>query len=197
MSNEQSAAAPQNPPAKKRSGYRWALLASLAVNLFLGGLLIGHVYSDDIAHFFKHRREVNYVVRDLSPQSQTIVRDVLEAHSDRMHALWHELKEQRRKLKGLLDQPRVDEAAAQATFAEMRRIDGLIQAEFHAATLEIARQLPVEERRKLNLRWKRDPQGGRDQGPVRMMPPPRERDGRERDGPHGDRHGDGPPPRDQ
>ncbi|MDA5194704.1 periplasmic heavy metal sensor [Govanella unica] len=141
---------------KKSSALKWPLVASLAVNLFLGGILIGHVYSEGLSHFFKQSRPTPYMTQDLSPDARAVAKTVFAAHAPRVHELWKELREERKILQNRFSAEDFDEAEAQKALAEMGRLDSLIQAEFHKATLEIARQLPPEERRKLNLRWKRE-----------------------------------------
>lgn len=164
----------QTAVPKKRSAFKWLLLASLAVNVFMGGILIGHAYSNGLSHFFRPSRPASYLTQDLSPDSRAIAKKVFEAHAPRIHELWRALREERKILQDRFGAEPFNEAEARQALAEMGRLDSLIQAEFHTATIEIARQLPAEERRKLNLRWKREHRSGheRPSPPPPSFPPP-------------------------
>lgn len=156
--------------SKKRSLLKW-LLVSLTVNLFLGGILAGHIYSRGFQHLISPQRPAPHMMRDLSPDSRHIVHDVFKGHSARVKALARELREEREDLQQLFGTEPFDEERARLLLAEIGRLDGLVQAEMHAATIEIARQLPAEERHKLNVRWKREHRPDRDKGTSGRMPP--------------------------
>lgn len=144
----------------KRGLLKWPLLVSLAVNLFLAGVLGGHIYSEGFGHFLKRERPPMAVVKDLSEDSRAIVRAAFKERSPTLRALGREMREERRRVEGLLSADPFDEAATRASMQEMARIDSQIRAEFQAAALVIAAQLPADEREKFARFLKRDHRSG-------------------------------------
>lgn len=133
---------------------RW-LGIGLAVSLGLNLLLIGFVVARavyPVPRMLGPHMTLYHAAEELSPESRDIVRRVMKARSDDFHAHVRGLKQERRRLNELMMTERLDEAAVAQSLREIRRHNAAIQEEIHAATLEIARQLSADERKRLNLR---------------------------------------------
>ncbi len=148
---------------------RWTrplLIGSIVLNLFLIGLIGGHMFMreagrSDAGRPDNGQRGMRHMSEDLSDSGRATIKQVMDNHAEDIRALWRLLRDQRVILSDQLAADQLDDAAIATTLNEIRRIDSAIQEQFHAATLEIAHQLPAEERRKLNLRWRKTDRDGR------------------------------------
>lgn len=150
MSETPAGPAPATPRARRT---RWVLFASLAVNfLLIGFLAVGaaRIASWDGRHGF----------HDIGPgPAALILRDrphhpVLDAararHRDALRQAIRTVRAERRELGALLraEGPLDADALAQA-MAELRAATDAVQAISHEALLEVARDLPEEDRMRL------------------------------------------------
>lgn len=129
-----------------------ALILSVALNLLLVSFVAGRVLFPEPRLVGPHVA-LHHATEELSPEAQEIVRQTMRAHRQELRAHVRALRGEKAALQELLGAEPLDEAAIAAVLREIRRHNGAIQEEIHAATLEIARQLPPEERQHLNLRW--------------------------------------------
>lgn len=149
------------------------LILSLALNLLLISFVAGRALFPEPRLVGPHVA-LHHATEELSPEAQEIVRKTMKAHGKDLRAHVRELRREKARLQELLAAEPLDETAIAGVLDEIRHHNGAIQEEIHKATLEIARQLPAEERQHLNLRWgehlrkhkyKRDMSGAR--GPDR------------------------------
>ncbi|HEY8351963.1 MAG TPA: periplasmic heavy metal sensor [Sphingomonadales bacterium] len=131
---------------------RIVLVLSLALNLLLLGFLAARALFPEPRLVGPHVA-LHHAMEELSPEAQEVVRNTMRAHGKNLRAHMRELRQAKAELQDLLGTDPLDEAAVADVLRQIRRHNGAIQEEIHEATLEIARELPVDERRHLNLRW--------------------------------------------
>lgn len=129
-----------------------ALILSLALNLLLISFVAGRALFPEPRLVGPHVA-LHHATEELSPEAQELVRSTMRAHGQDLRAHMRELRREKARLQEILAADPLDEAALTAVLQEIRQHNGAIQEEIHEATLEIARQLPPEERQHLNLRW--------------------------------------------
>jgi uncharacterized membrane protein len=158
-----------------------ALIVSVALNLFLVGLLAGgwvlHDRGDRFGRF--PGAGIRFARQDLAPDSRALVRKLWEERREAARPQWLKMREARRKVRELATADTVDPAALEAAFADLRQRSIALQAMTHELMVKIAESLPAAERKKLFAR--------------RIRPGDRDRRDR-RDAPPRDRPPPGPPP---
>lgn len=162
MSDAGIPAGSSNRTWQTRRTLRWiggALALSLAINLFAGGYMIGRFVNDPDQFRGPHPRFYQ-MARDLSPEGKAVVKAVVQEHLKPLRKDMAEMRALRDKVQGLLLTEEMDLAELEATLNQMRQHNSAVQDGIHRATLDVARQLPADERGK--LRFDHDPKRGKD-----------------------------------
>ena len=135
---------------------RWLLIGSLALNLFLGGIYVGHWVGawrggpDGAAgHVRALRFHLRPMLENLPEASREQAEAVMERHRDPIRGAVRAMRQSRREVRDALLAEPVDEARLDRALAETRERAAASQAAMHAAMTEFARELPPEARRKL------------------------------------------------
>ncbi|MEX1147214.1 MAG: periplasmic heavy metal sensor [Sphingomonadales bacterium] len=146
---------------RPRTTLRWIgglLAASLALNLFVGGYVIGRMLEGPES-FRGGKPKFHHMVRDLSPDGKAVVKDVMKERRPAIRENIAEMHRLRDQLRDHLLAPEVDMAEFDDTLASLRANSLVIQDEIHAVMIDLARRLPPEERAR--LRFDRPDHGGR------------------------------------
>jgi len=163
----------------------WAVLAliSLALNLFLGGLLAGRLLRPD-----RSPREMGPISlfrasKDLDPGSREIVDRVRDKHHRSIRDTMGRAATARAAAIDALCAEQFDEAKAREAFQAFRKEMGGAQDEMHESLLEVAKEMTPAQRTKLKEVLLRGREGRRgrphgsmdpfhDDHPPRRAPPP-------------------------
>lgn len=185
-----AADAPINPPeaAPKKPRRAW-LYASVALNLLLAGVLIGHLASGPRHHkFVKHAppamavRDVGFAfMRALPEERRKEVKKKMKAQFGGAKPLFEESIAARRESFALLEKETVTKEELKAAMNRVQEIDTRVAARTADFFAEVVAEIPVAERRaavaemrkrwtaRENLRWKG--QDGDHGGPPDGPPP--------------------------
>lgn len=144
---------------------RWvtiALTASLAVNIFLAGLFVGHevggprfLFRAAVQRPVWHPGDgglppfVQRIADRMSPPYRDILMSKMKQHQPEIAAAGVALREARGKLRQIVTAENFDRAAADATAAELRDRMLQFQQTLQAALLDVAAALPAEGRRQM------------------------------------------------
>lgn len=142
---------------RRRRWFGIALFASLAVNLFLVGILVGGLASGR-PHglpFGGPPRGGPDIVRggqfsQLSEASRERMAAILEDRSDAMRGRVRAMRSAQREAARVLSADSYDAEKAAAALRELRLRTEELQAEIHAALATVARDLSQEERARLS-----------------------------------------------
>ncbi len=186
------------PPAAGPGG-RWRtplLILSLALNLFLGGLLIGgwiagrppggdsmidgpmsdgpiQGLAGDRPGSAQSTPGLHRLIGALSPEARPEARRVFQEHRRELRTGIIALAESRRRVAAALSAEPFDPASLAAAFEELRHRTGAVQAGIHDGLVELSVRLNPEDRRRLvefGARLTGERHGGRGGPPFR--PPP-------------------------
>ena len=131
----------------KDRGRLWAFLflTSLALNLFLGGMLtmrwVGH-HGEGLGR----RASMAQVRRAAGPDAQPAIDRVWAKHEKEVRGRAKEASEARQKAMAALGEKNFDRAAADRDLAEFRAKLAASQAAMHETLLEVAAELTPEQR---------------------------------------------------
>jgi uncharacterized membrane protein len=147
---------------------RWALLLSLAINVALIAVLAWqHAPWRERGGYGRHAAiphllDVRALRGALTPERESILRPVLEAHRENIRGRLGDLFRARRALRETIAAEPFDAAALEAAFAQLRAADAATASEAHAMLVEVLAAATPEERKKMaELMAKRGPRGGR------------------------------------
>lgn len=129
----------------------WAVLAmiSLALNLFLGGLVLGKVLRPDRPPAHMGPISLFRASKELDPKSQELVDKVRDKHGDEIRERMGRTMTARTRAIDALCAEQFDEAAVRDTFDAFRKeSDGAHDAMF-ASLVEVAKQMTPEQRKAL------------------------------------------------
>lgn len=125
------------------------LLASLGLNVLLGGLMIGHWAGDGPRHggrgspgFDRHAAR-----ETLPPTSQKLADEIWSRHEAKLRDAFKGVREARRRIQEVLTADQLDRAALEAAQAELGARWDVARAEMAAGLMELAVALPPEQRR--------------------------------------------------
>jgi uncharacterized membrane protein len=145
------------------SGRSWtivalALAASIAANLFLGGVLLGR-------HLFRSEpRAVEAAVRrflaTVPEEARPLVRARMREHRDELVGELRAVAEARRHVGEVLERPELDDAALAAALARVRASTATLQERVHGILTETMKELPPGVRTEWGQHWGR-------RGPLR------------------------------
>lgn len=129
-----------------------ALAASLAGNLFLGGLIIGAQLRErgqEASAPPARGARLEALSERLDPPEAEALRELLRQRSEAAEPRLANLRVARRELDAVMAQPAYDPAAARAALARVRAEEVALRTEVDEALLQFARRLDSEERAAL------------------------------------------------
>lgn len=138
-------------------GLATLLAASLAANLFLGGVLAGR-FSGQAAQESQTRRSMQAILALLPEDKRPLVAKEFRAAAPELRREFTALQAARAALAEELVKPAPDTAALERGFAEVRRRTTAVQAAYQQALLRTVPALTQEERRgvvKGLARWEK------------------------------------------
>jgi len=159
---------------ESRSG-RWlavGLTASLAINVFLGGLFVGRWMSPSpvMADRGPPRGDrpvlamLDRVAGALEPGDRVTFEAVMDKHRQRLTATGTEFREARRRTVELMSAEPFDRPKVERAMADLRERSQEFQRTLHTALIDAAAALPTEARHKIALagrpRSERERSGG-------------------------------------
>lgn len=139
-------------PTKTRGNWKTgALMASLAVNLFLGGFVVARLLKPEITAPPQPVVDLN-----LGSIPEGLPRAALERIEDAMHNRRHEIRNvysnyrrTQRETVRLLMEEKLDEKALEEAYRQMRELSNLIQAPIQDAVVQALKDVSVAERRRM------------------------------------------------
>ena len=139
-------------PARRRRIASIALIASLALNGFLAGVLAtgalrGHHHRDAGPRVFAF--ELRRLAEHLPREDVERIAESLRPLEPEMRAQLDEIRAKREEVNRLAAAPEPDRAAIDAALAEVRREAEAMRAEVHRATFEAVLALPPATRARL------------------------------------------------
>ena len=133
-----------------------ALLLSLAVNLFLGGMFLSRLPSHHQGGSEpKVERIIERMAATLPEADGRTLREVYRVHQADFEQLVAELQRSRDEVRRVLTTDPFDQAALQTAFAQQRQRRQAIHEAIHGMLVEGAPRLSPEGRRKL-ADWRRE-----------------------------------------
>ena len=154
--------------APKAKPWAWIAIVSVAINLFLAGMLV--------TQFVRRppRGEMGPIsMRGLAaavdPSARPVVERVRDEHRDRIVAKMREAGMARRNAMDALTAEDFDEAKARAAFDAFQQKSDEAQKEMHGSLIELAKALPPDQRAKMREALRHGHRG-------RFGGPPRGRD---------------------
>lgn len=159
---------------ESRSG-KWlaaALTASLAINIFLGGLFVGRLMGPSplLADRGPPRAErpVQAMMDRMSSALDTADRatfeTVMDRHRQRLSSTNAEFREARRRTAEVMSAEPLDRAKLEKAMADLRDRNQEFQRTMHAALVDVAAALPPDARQKIAAAGR--PRGERERPPA-------------------------------
>ena len=152
---------------------RLLLAASLALNLFLGGLFLG-------TGLLKGRHEnrgprhaaFNTALQRLDPADAEALRTLMRTKGEQAEPRFQALREDRKRVEALLAQPDYDPAAVRTALTRVRVQETALRDDLDRDLIEFAARLDPEERAAIGPLLRK---GGRGWRRERRSEPPAER----------------------
>lgn len=162
------------PPAAPR--WVWmTLFGSLAVNLVIAGVVLGHRMRPPPQHGpglggRMHHGGPAAFVRDLSPERRDELRGIFERHRGEHRALWQALRDRHADVKKALETEPFDKTAYVATMTRFIEAEAAARTAVQPTFAEIAAALTLAERRDfvINQRHIRQQLLGPGKGPGKQ-----------------------------
>lgn len=133
-----------------------ALAVSVALNLFIAGFFVARGVSGRGMHGGRHHHGPFLGPRALleagGPEAEPLVEGLMKRHGPELRKERGALRSARRGVHDALSREPFDAAALERALAELRARTGSSQAQMHEALVELARQLPAEQRKRLAKR---------------------------------------------
>ncbi len=153
------------------------LLSSVALNLFLGGIVvgkyIGQVSESKPGHPPHRLPRLRWMIQSLPEESREKIRPLLREHRGNMKFQKRRAREARRAVHQQLTASDFNADALSEALEKLRQEMGEAQKVMHAVLVKIASQLDEEDRQRLSETtrpprppWRRN----RDRGPKPEMP---------------------------
>lgn len=130
---------------KKNNWVGICLFASLAVNIFLAGVVFGQKDGNKPQRGEKIMATIG-ALKEVSPESRAKAKELVKADWPKIQEDLQGIREKRQEVRGLLEQPSYDPAALEKSFADLRGSVGDMQTEAHELIVKIASELTPEER---------------------------------------------------
>ncbi|HEX2116861.1 MAG TPA: periplasmic heavy metal sensor [Alphaproteobacteria bacterium] len=147
-----------NDAPKRRPWILIALIGSLGLNLFLGGLMVGrwvsgpphrHVAMAERVPGGEPGRFLNRMASSLPPEHRPVFEGVISKHQDRVAELANQARAAREQVRDVLGKEPFDRAALDRAFETVRARNMALQSEVQMAIAEAAAGLPPEARQRL------------------------------------------------
>jgi uncharacterized membrane protein len=135
--------------------WRWALGASIALNVFLVALIVTHLVGHHGEKHFKPTMRIDMLAATLPPADGDKLRAALQARKD-IAAGIDDLRAAQDKERGVLRAQPFDEAALRQAMAEVQARRRVVEMAIHDLIAGVAGQLSPEGRAKL-AEWPRKP----------------------------------------
>lgn len=134
-----------------------ALTASLAVNLFLGGLFVGRWLGPSPVMAERGPRGperpvqamMDRMAASLDSEDRTLFETTIDKHRPRLTVLGSELRESRRRSVEVMGAETFDRAALETAMSTLRERNAEFQRALHAALIDAAVSLPPPARQKI------------------------------------------------
>ena len=128
-----------------------ALLLSLGANAFLGGWLLNRPSTSPLLELGQAQpvRQLIGKVMQLPKEQRQQVRGVINQHAPHLRELAAEMRSNRQVIVAQLTADHIDTQQVQNSFAKQRETTVQLQTAAQAMMLEMARQLPAEQRKQL------------------------------------------------
>jgi len=135
------------------------LLASLALNLFLGGILVGEYVGNVFEPSFPPFKggKFFWMLQDLPKESREKVRPLIAEHRTRIRPQMQLVKQARHAVHQQLIAINFDKKALTETFVILQQESIKARNIMHTNLIEIASQLNTEDRQKLSKTFIRKP----------------------------------------
>ena len=145
-------------------GAKWLLLAlllSLAVNLFIGGILVGRWFRDQPVESLRteaslaqqNQRPVfamfQRISRKLNSEERRLFRDAVVSHRAELRSAYRGVRQARQALRRTLRAEPYDRQALEAALAELRARKDTFERTLHRAALDGIERLPPAGRQRL------------------------------------------------
>jgi len=147
-----------NDTPKRRSWIVIALIVSVGLNLFLGGLMVGRWISGPPHRPFataergsggEPGRFLHRMASTLPPEHRPVFDAVISKHQNRIAELASEAREAREQVRAVLNKEPFDRAALDRAFENIRARNIALQTEIQMTISEAAAGLPPEARQRL------------------------------------------------
>ncbi len=140
------------------SWLKWALVASLAVNLLIAGGAAGAFWSHrhggrHFGHWQGREHGLMGFVRELAPDRQGDIRAALEAEREKIKPMRDVVKEGWKETNSVLGAEPFDKDKLKAAMSRMIEAEGRIRAAISDALADTAAKLSPDERQKLKA-WR-------------------------------------------
>jgi uncharacterized membrane protein len=133
-----------------------ALLCSVALNLFLGGMLISRIKSAHQAGAEpKIERMIERMAASVSESDGQVLRTVFRSHQAEIAQRVAALRDAREEARKAFGAEPFNETGLEAAFAQQRQRRQAVHEAIHGVLVEAAPRLSAEGRRKLGD-WRRD-----------------------------------------
>lgn len=128
-----------------------ALLLSLGANAFLGGWLLNRPSTSPLLELGQAQpvRQLIGKVMQLPKEQRQQVRGVINQHAPQLRELAGEMRSNRQVIVAQLTADTIDTQQVQNSFAKQRETTVQLQTAAQAMMLEMAQQLPAEQRKQL------------------------------------------------
>jgi uncharacterized membrane protein len=149
---------------------RWlqlALVLSLAINLLVAGAILGR--------FRDHAPPLDWATEPLDPEARDLIRPMMRERVTKTIQMRRELRRAQARIRDLMTDDSLDEAALAEELAGLRALSGEYQRVMHETAVEIMAQLTPEQRLRVARRLltphpEGPPPDGRSRG-ERVSPP--------------------------
>ena len=139
----------------KRRSRLWSVvfIISLGLNLFIGGLMIGHAVlaRSDFGIVRSSPYNVFWAGRAAGPEARALVRDIWETHREEIRVSVAALRNSQQNVVQNLSMGQLDNEALQAALAELRSRTMESQAIMHRDFIELLVSLTAEQRAEIAL----------------------------------------------
>jgi Spy/CpxP family protein refolding chaperone len=135
-----------------------AFFVSLVLNLFLAGLVVGHLAHGELWPWRTHYarefgpfagRALDRLVHSLDESDRQTVIETMRAHGAELARLGKAMHDQREAIEQLIRAPQFDRKTVEAAFAEMRKRGDEMQMAMGTALLDAIEKLPPQARQRL------------------------------------------------
>lgn len=130
---------------KSKSWVGICLFVSLAVNIFLAGVVFGR---KDANQFPRGEKVVAAIqgFKELSPESRTKAKELVKEDWPKIQEGIQDIRGKRQNIRSLLEQEQYDPAALDQSFADLRGAVTDMQTTAQKLVVKIAKELSPEER---------------------------------------------------